>query len=64
MVHKIKNAEDYKEALSGEGWAINDYKDMISKVKTKKEKRILTHIMNEEVEHQKELIKLMSCKVK
>lgn len=66
MVHKMKNArlEDYKEAIEGEGWAINDYTAMISNVKTEKEKEVLTHIRDEEKEHLNELMELMKCKVK
>lgn len=59
---RLKRA-DYKEALEGEGWAITDYKDMVSKAETKKEKNVLTHIMNEEKEHLNELMELMECKV-
>lgn len=60
MVHKISN--EYREAIEGEGWAIVDYTDMISKAKTKKEKEVLTHIRDEEKEHLDELLKLMRCK--
>jgi|GEM_PF-5930232 len=54
--------EDYKEAVEGEGWAIGDYADMISKADSNKEKRILRHIRDEEREHMDELIELMGCK--
>ena len=64
MVHKTKRLDDFKEAVEGEGWAINDYKDMIAKAKSRHEKKVLTHIMNEEQEHLGELFKLMSCEVK
>jgi rubrerythrin len=63
MVHKLKKYNDYKEAIEGEGWAIGDYKDMISNAKSEKEKRVLTHIMKEEQEHLSELMSLMKCKV-
>jgi hypothetical protein len=53
---------DYKQALQGEGWAIGDYTDMISKADTPKERRKLTHIMKEEQEHVDELIDLMMSK--
>ena len=62
MVHKYsKRFEDFKEAMEGEGWAINDYKDMISRAKTEKEKEVLTHIMKEEQEHLDELMGMMKC---
>ena len=54
--------DDYKEALAGEGWAINDYKDMIIKSDDEKEKKMLNHIMVEEEEHMDELLGLMECK--
>ena len=56
--------DDYKEALEGEGWAIGDYKDMISKADTEHERKVLTHIHDEEEEHVDELTDLMGCKKK
>lgn len=55
--------KDYKEAIEGEGWAIVDYTDMISKAKTKKERDTLIHIRDEEKEHLKELMDLLKCRV-
>jgi rubrerythrin len=63
MVHKIKRSQDYLEAIEGEGWAIVDYQNMISNAKTEKERKVLTHIMNEEQEHLKELMGLLKCEV-
>jgi hypothetical protein len=51
--------KDYKEAVEGEGWAIGDYKDMISKSDTDEEREALTHIKEEEEEHLDELHDLM-----
>ena len=62
MVHKLEKS-DYKQAMEGEGWAIVDYQDMITRA-TGKEKETLTHIMNEEKEHLDELMKLIKCKVR
>ena len=53
--------EDFKEAIEGEGWAINDYANMIAKSETDDERKILTHIRGEEQEHLEELMKLMKC---
>lgn len=49
---------DLTSAIEGEGWAINDYKDKITRAKTLKEKRVLTHIMNEEKSHLGMLLRL------
>lgn len=54
--------DDYKEAIEGEGWAIADYADMISRAETDKEKEVLTHIRNEEKEHLDELIGLLNLR--
>jgi len=54
-------SHDFKEALEGEGWAIGDYKDMISKSDSLVEQQQLKHILKEEQEHQDELIDLMQC---
>jgi hypothetical protein len=51
--------EDYKEAVEGEGWAIGDYKDMLSKARSDEEKEVLGHILKEEQEHLNELQSLM-----
>jgi rubrerythrin len=51
---------DYTEALEGEGWAIGDYKDMISKADKPYEIEKIRHIMKEEQEHQDELLGLMN----
>jgi rubrerythrin len=61
-MHKKCNCNDYKEAIEGEGWAIVDYTDFISKAKSEKEKKALTHIRDEEKEHLNELMELMRCK--
>ena len=50
---------DYKEALEGEGWAQGDYKGMIAKADTKKEKKVLREIHDEESHHEDELLELM-----
>jgi rubrerythrin len=49
---------ELKEAIEGEGWAIGDYKDFISKTKNEKVRNILDHILKEEQEHLKELLEL------
>jgi hypothetical protein len=54
--------EEYLEAVAGEGWAINDYKDMVSKSDDPKEKKLLEHIMKEEEEHLMELQAMMARK--
>jgi hypothetical protein len=59
--HNPLTKHDFKEALEGEGWAIGDYKDMISKTDSPNEQETLKHIMKEEQEHQDELINLMQC---
>jgi rubrerythrin len=73
MVHKSRQCRDeraerasadFKEALAGEGWAINDYTDLIAKVNTEHEKKVLTEIRDEEKQHQSELLGLAKCKVK
>lgn len=64
MVHKTNIKDDFNEALAGEGWAINDYTDLIAKVKTEHEKKVLTEIRDEEKQHQSELLELAKCKVK
>lgn len=51
---------DYKQALQGEGWAIGDYTNMIAKSDKADEKKMLTHIKEEEQEHMDMLILLMS----
>jgi rubrerythrin len=61
-IEKDKNPTeqfDYTEALEGEGWAIGDYKDMISKSDSLTEQKTLKHILKEEQEHQDELLGLM-----
>jgi rubrerythrin len=63
MVHKASLKNDFDEALAGEGWAINDYTDLIAKVKTEHEKKVLTEIRDEEKQHQSELLELARCKV-
>lgn len=62
MVHKNKRERDFREALEGEGWAIVDYTDMIVNAKNSEERRVLTHIRDDEKEHQTELLKLMRCR--
>jgi rubrerythrin len=61
-MHKQSNYNDYKEAIEGEGWAIMDYTYIISKAKSEKEKKDLTHIRDEEKQHLGELMELMECK--
>ena len=63
MVHKASIKDDFNEALAGEGWAINDYTDLIAKAKTENEKKVLTEIRDEEKQHQSELLELAKCKV-
>lgn len=71
MVHKSSQCRDerakrasadFEEALAGEGWAINDYTDLIAKVKTEHEKKVLTEIRDEEKQHQSDLLGLARCK--
>jgi hypothetical protein len=58
MVHKL----DLKPALEGEGWAIQDYTERISRATTEHEREVLTHIRDEEKQHAVELLELMKCK--
>jgi DNA-directed RNA polymerase subunit M/transcription elongation factor TFIIS len=46
---------DWKEAIAGEGWAINDYTMMMEQA-TPEEKELLAHIAGEEKEHLDEII--------
>lgn len=62
MTHKVELKKEFDEALAGEGWAINDYTDLIARAQTPEEVRVLTHIRDEEKQHQKELLELMRCK--
>lgn len=62
MKCRLKKVYNYKEQIEGEGWAINDYKGKIAEAKTENEKKVLTHIMNEEKEHLSELLELENCK--
>jgi rubrerythrin len=60
MTHKI--SKDFKEALAGEGWAINDYTDLISREKDPSVRAKLTEIRDEEKKHQSELLELSLCR--
>lgn len=59
MVHKV--SQDFKDALAGEGWAIQDYTELIADAKTEKAKKVLTEIRDEERHHQVELLDLAKC---
>lgn len=59
MTHKI--SKEFKEALAGEGWAINDYTDLITRERDPKVRAKLVEIRNEEVKHQTELLTIAEC---
>jgi rubrerythrin len=60
MTHKI--SKDFKEALAGEGWAINDYTDLIAREKDPSVRAKLTEIRDEEKKHQSELLEISACR--
>jgi len=53
--------EDWEEAVAGEGWAINDYTQMLVS-STPEEKAVIEHIIKEEKEHLSEILELRGCK--
>lgn len=60
MTHKISS--DFKEALAGEGWAINDYTALIAKETDPAVRAKLTEIRDEEMKHQTELLEISKCR--
>jgi len=54
--------EDWEDAIAGEGWAIQDYTNMLDGA-TPEERKVLEHIIEEEKEHLEELLMLKHCKL-
>lgn len=54
--------KDFKEAIEGEGWAIGDYAGMIAESDDEGQRKMLTHIRDEEKEHLDELVTLLECR--
>lgn len=60
MTHKIST--DFKEALAGEGWAINDYTALIANEKDPEVRAKLIEIRDEEKKHETELLEIARCR--